>query len=189
MRVFSLASSAAVIVLGASFANGEGASFSAKVGINFAQVETVVGSVNKTSGTRSGITIGTEVDIPRGESFAFVTGLQYSTKGGELAGSENKLGLLEIPAVARFSLAGGKVYATTGINLGFLMSTEYGDGTSFDEDLGSINLELVLGGGVVLAYGKFRAGVQYELGLINLSDIANMEYKSRNLQIVVGFAF
>jgi hypothetical protein len=178
-----------VALLCASCTSVEEASIAAKVGINIAHVETAVGQVTTDSDTTTGFTIGAEVNKPIKESCSFRTGLQYSTKGGELAGLENTLGLLEIPAIFNFSLASGKVYAATGINLGFVMSAEDGNGVSFEQDLGTLNLDLVLGGGVVLADGKFRAGIQYELGLIDLSDLVNVEYKSRNLQIVATYSF
>jgi hypothetical protein len=180
---------ASVVAAAASCVPGMGPPVDAKVGLNFARTRTVVDDTETVSDSRFGVTLGAEVEYPMGEALGFRTGVGYAMKGGQDGSDTNDLSFLEVPALVDLKLAGEKAFVLAGLNAGILLGAVDDSGESFADDLSWFNVELVLGGGARLKDGKLGVGLRYELGLVDLSEVANTEYRTSNLQFVVTYGF
>lgn len=179
-----------------------------RFGLNFAKVESEgAGFGPSFDEARTGICAGITVDIGLTDAFSIQTGLMYTQKGGEGTGIniegkpadfEVRLDYVEIPALARFHLAGGRAYVDAGISFGVntdFLAVEVRPGstsTTTDKDMvKDTEISLVLGGGAAFEVekGKVSVGIQYSLGLTDCFEVTDVDSKSRALSIVVGYTF
>ncbi|HZK08561.1 MAG TPA: porin family protein [Bacteroidales bacterium] len=162
-----------------------------------------------------GFHLGATAEIPFSDMFSFETGLLLSTKGykykdeGSLYETEGKVTLyyLEIPITgkATFDVGGVKVYGVFGPYLGFGLTGKYkneftiagiteksdGDiewGTDAEkDDYKRLDFGLTVGAGVEI--DAFQIGINYGLGLANLSPNSDNGYRQKNrvLGITIGY--
>lgn len=197
MKYLMLACAAAMAL--SSAVSAEELKIGAKVGLNMSNVSVEQGTTSEDFDTKMSFTLGASVDIPLSDLITFQTGVQYAMKGAkdDADSSEIDLNFIEIPAIAKFNLAEGAAYAAAGLNIGILSkaeSTGGGETNDLKDDMKTLNLELVLGGGATLLDGKLSVGGQYEMGLSNLADwpaggFGPTELKTKNIAIVVGYTF
>jgi len=164
---------------------------------------------------KPGFHVGVSVDVPFDENFAFQTGLLLSNKGYKYSDEDgdyewkSKLSLyyLEIPLMAKatFDAGGAKIYGIFGPYVGLGLSGKYkweetydGDTEKDDDsvewgsdedkdDFKRLDLGLNIGAGVEI--DAFQIGIQYGLGLANVSPYSDDGYREnhRVLGITLGY--
>jgi len=207
-----------IVLLAVSFAAEMYAqSISARAGLNLATMlsKDDDDTYSDDAKMKPGFHVGVSVDVPFDDNFAFQTGLLLSNKGVKYSGDDNdyewkeKLSLyyLEIPLMAKatFDMGGAKIYGVFGPYLGLGIAGKYkweetydGDTDEDDEsvDWGSdedkddfkrLDFGLNIGAGVEI--DDFQIGIQYGLGLANVSPYSDDGYREnhRVLAITLGY--
>lgn len=203
----------ALLLIVLSFSNNSNAqvkiALGLEAGINIANTtETPAQNTN----SKIGLIGGGNVDIGLSPTISIVPGLRYVMKGNSLTGSfpfegvtyteiSNKGNYLQFPALlkVKFPLTEIKPYLIAGPMLGILLSATQSataPNTSRDFDIKtnfeSTEFSLLFGGGM-----DFRVATKtdlfiqfaYELGLSNISKIANNTVKTNGIQITGGVKF
>jgi len=109
------------------------------------------------------------------------------------------LDYVSVPVVVKFGSAGGRTYAASGLDVGFLTSARLaGEGIDSDvkDSLNGLDVGALLGFGVVFPIGSPRltAELRYVQGLVNLAgdgapgDLPN-RFHSQGLQLTAGILF
>jgi len=154
-----------------------------------------------------GATAGLEVDFPIGEIVFFRTGIQYVMKGfqesGDIFGEEIKAILrihyLDVPLVFKvvgntgnisvFGEAGG--YFGIGIAakaIGKLNGNKESEKVDFgDEGLSRFDAGLQFGGGV--EFNRFLVGLEFKLGLLDVSNTESSDYALQNRNLILKFGY
>jgi hypothetical protein len=107
---------------------------------------------------------------------------------GSLGEVVTKIDYLTVPVMVRFNFA--KICNLhAGPTFGFLLSAKQefdGDSEDIKEDLKGMDLGLGLGFGLDLPMG-LTAGIRYNLGLGNASDVDDVDIKNNVVQLSVGY--
>lgn len=137
---------------------------------------------------------GIQINSGFGGLLGFSTGVLYSAKGSEIdsaaANGELKINYIDVPLLleAKFGGKNTNVFIEGGMTLSFALNGTFDDGINskedikFGEDPDEINLldyGLSVGAGVNL--DGFRLGLNYNLGLNNLSNRSTYELKNKNV--------
>lgn len=178
-------------------------------GINFSNQSAKDNSVNHAKidehKTRVSMHLGILFDIPVADNFSVETGLMYNPKGYKLVANDGALTMivkakpqyLELPILAKYkhSLNDNiSLYGMIGPTIGFAIAggftyiekahgqkaKDHGKlkfGTTSASDYKCLDFGLMIGTGV--SFSKFRAGVFYQPGLINVAPHSLNGYKSR----------
>ncbi|MGV3509541.1 MAG: porin family protein [Sphingobacteriaceae bacterium] len=189
-----------------------GIKYGIKAGVNFATVSTS-GDEDDDEDLKSqtSFLIGGLVDIPLGTSFSLQPGLILSGKGykteyneeGESEEFQRNVMYLEIPVNAVYKIGG--IYLGAGPYAAFALSgkdkwkyqeegepAEEGDEKvkfgSGEEEMKSSDFGLNILAGYQLTNG-FNVGLNYGLGLSNLSNFDDYKVKNRVFSVTVGFTF
>ena len=107
---------------------------------------------------------------------------------GSLGEMVTKIDYLTVPVMVRINFA-KIVNVHAGPNFGFLLSAQQefgGDTDDIKEDLKGMDLGLGVGLGLDLPMG-ITAGIRYNLGLSNASDIDDVDIKNNVVQLSVGY--
>lgn len=204
----------ALLLIVLSFSNNSNAqvkiALGLEAGINIANT-TETPSQNTSS--KVGLIGGGNVDLGLSTQISIVTGLRYVMKGNSQTGTfqdqqgnvytevSSKGNYLQFPALlkVKFPLTEIKPYLIAGPMLGILLSATQsatGPNTSRDFDIKSnfesTEFSLLFGGGM-----DFRVATKtdlfiqfaYELGLSNISKVANTTAKTNGIQITGGVKF
>ena len=145
--------------------------------------------------------LGIQLNAKMGTVLGFNTGLFYSAKGSDLEiasrNGEMKIDYIDIPAIFEARLGSGKVNAFIegGASFSFAFNGTFDDGVSekdikFGEGQNEISYTdyaAVLGGGINL--GKLRVGLNYNMGLKDISNSSVDEIKNRNVLLYATFFF
>lgn len=190
--------------------------FGVKAGLNFSNM--VSKDNNRTYSENykmnTGFHLGPVVDYPLSELISVEAGLFYSTKGynevasGDFASADYKISLnyldLPIQLKVNYNLGKGKVFLAAGPYFGYGLNGKVEGGAALgdisissnadvkwgDEDdaiLKRFDMGLSLGGGVQV--NSFSLGINYALGLANISTSEVDGYKSSNRVISVSAGF
>lgn len=169
-----------------------------RAGLNLSTASVKTDAFTIDSKTLTGFQAGLTLETPIGENMFFNTALLYSAKGykGTLIVSyDARVNYLDIPLNFEYKESVGNVaiFLEAGpyIGIGLAGKTKTGN-TSVDVDFGSdpgeikrFDIGLNFGGGVEI--DKLRLGINYGLGLINLSNEDNTTYKMRNFAIFANY--
>lgn len=142
--------------------------------------------------SKIGFHAGLAVDVPILESFGINTGVFYSMKGAKAKGTDESVttGYVEIPVLASYRYHFNEKVRLD-IDLGpYFAYGVHGSDDIFDSDLGwmkRFDAGLAFGAGVTIK--KFYAGLHYEAGLANVSDVDGVSAKNNNLMLTVGVNF
>ena len=181
--------------------------YGVKAGLNFANLSESDNddSYNEGKTSKIGFHFGGTAEFPASEALSVQTGLLYSTKGykindGDFSTALN-LNYLEIPinAIYKIEVGGSKLCLNAGPYLGYAFSGSlaYGDesydykiGSGDEDDIKALDYGINIGAGVELN-DKITIGLQYGLGLANISSYTEYGYKSNNrvIGISVGYMF
>jgi len=171
------------------------------------------GGASATSGLdkRVGIRAGLGFVFPANGFLALATGFTYSEVGGEIDGAavpglngNVRLNYLHLPALLRIgpTLRSGRhfrPYLAAGPVFGLQMGCSFKDtGTSngidgqcndplFRIKTSTFEVELELAGGV--EFGRFRVGLDYDLGLTDIASASGHTLKNRSFGLVLGYRF
>ena len=159
--------------------------------------------------TKTGFHFGVTAEFPISESFSFEPGMLYSSKGYMYKETDYNVtasvNYLEIPmnAIYKIDLSGAKMLISAGPYLGFALSGKYKGtekGYDFNEsikignnadndDIKSLDYGLNIGVGAEIK--QITIGLQYGLGLANISTYTREGTKSSNkaIGISVGYKF
>lgn len=192
-------------------------SFSAKAGLNLSKFYSQdYGEEVEGLKINPGFHIGGMVEFPVTEMFSFETGLIFSTKGAKYYEADRSddyvydgrvnLSYLNVPVNAKvnFNVGGIKIFGTAGPTVGYGIigkskskETSRGRTTkeSYDIEWGSDNeikrFDLGVAAGIGVEINSIIVGVNYDLGLLNLSREAQGGYilKNRVFGLSVGYRF
>lgn len=193
--------------------NAQDIKFGAKVGVNFANLNTDGLEEYLTySDGRTSMHIGAVAEFILNDKFSVQPELLYSGQGGkeEFPGEYRErlnFGYLNLPIIAKYYITDG-FSLEAGPQLGFLLSSKYkeediGDGLGgleedFKDTTKGIDFSFCLGAGYKLNNG-LNFAARYSLGLSNVLDTssdyideddrANASVKNGVFQISVGFMF
>lgn len=207
----------AIIVAFSSQSSFAQVNFGVKAGLNLANItakdnDDTYSDDNK---MKPGFQVGPVVEFGFGDLISLQTGLMLSTKGYKydkdgFSRSVNVM-YMNIPVNARasFGLGGMKIYGAFGPYIGIALSGKYdwedNDGTSdsgslnigndtYDEatdtegdDIKRTDLGLSIGAGAI--FGAFEVGLNYDLGLANISPDSDNGYKIKNKVFSITAAF
>lgn len=182
-----------------------------KLGYNITSFDTN----NDAASATSGFQLGAMLDYAVSDHFSIQPSLMFSRKGAkfkndvtannginEIEKTVVRISYLEIPVLAtvKGTLEGVKVYAGVGpyagVAIGGKNDATFEDGTSVETDLEigagtaqikTWDLGFRFGAGVEIY--NLQIGVDYDLGLRNLSNDQNLNNKSRTFGITVGYFF
>jgi hypothetical protein len=181
-----------------------------KVGANFADVNIEDEGVSIDTKSKIGIVAGITADFKIAGGLGINTGVDFSQKGTkwstDILGSEvevaTKLNYLIIPARLAYTFEAGSlgVFVEAGPYFGFGLNgkNKYTmSGISEEEDVifGSDeeddlkNPDIGLSAGLGIYAGPIRAAVNYDPGLVNLSNFDNGSIKTGSLIVSVAFLF
>jgi hypothetical protein len=163
--------------------------------------------------SKLGLMLGAAVEIPFKDNFSFQPELLFIQKGGKYTYSEDDessetketINYLEIPVLFKATFGEAtKFYANAGPSFGFAIGGKYKYEESFDGDTESdsgklkfgsgeeddykgLDFGFQLGGGVLIA-DKYIIDLRYGLGLSNISNAEDGDFKLKNrvLQITFG---
>jgi opacity protein-like surface antigen len=179
-----------------------------KGGVGFASISAENEEITEFfTDSRTGFIVGGFVDVPVSDRFTFVIEGLYSQKGAKSTFSEQgfsvnstaKVDYIEIPILANFPFnrtARVHPFVYGGVAPAFKVSakmvSEFGteeDEEDLDDEIESMDLGLVFGGGV--RFGLFAIEARYNLGLMNLNTESDNDgsIKSRQIAILGSFYF
>jgi hypothetical protein len=189
--------------------------FGVKAGLNLANMTAKDNDqiYSKDYKSKAGYHFGVTAEFAVNEKFSIEPALLFSTKGFKLedtySGHSYKvtanLNYLEIPinALYKMDLGGTKLFVSAGPYLGYALSgkaktTSSGSpdeettikiGSGTDKDIKAIDFGLNIGAGV--EFGAITLGLQYGLGLANLTNSTTASEKETNkvFGISVGYKF
>ena len=186
--------------------------FGIKAGFNSSNMHIVSESWVLSSKMKTGFHIGATAEFPLTEIFSLETGLLLSSKGfiEEIKDFNYKVIFnplyLDIPLTVKASsyIGGTKVYGMFGSYIGIgLSGTIKGEvivdglttsqeidiewGSDIDSDFKRMDFGLIIGAGVEL--NSIQIGLNYSLGLANISPQTNLKINNRVLGISVGYRF
>jgi hypothetical protein len=195
MKKLMLFAAAAVFVL--SNVNAQEVSFGVKAGVNFASIG------GDDSDGLDGLTsfhVGGVAFIGISEKFAVQPEVVYSAQGAKYSASEGydgkyKLGYINVPVLAKFTLAEG-FSIEAGPQIGFLISAkeEYNStGDSGEVDVKDAFKGTDFAAAIGLGY-RMESGLnfaaRYNLGLANIADASDeVDIKNNVIQVSVGYNF
>ena len=207
---------AAVAVFAFGAANAQDMSFGAKAGLNVATLTGDVEDANSLIGAHAGVFAEFKIS----DKFSFQPELLFSMQGAKQEASSTessggvtftedyeskiKLSYINIPLMAKFYVA-EKFSLEAGPQIGFLMSAKedysytltgpgFNESGSAEEDVKDSLKGIDFGFNLGAAYDftdNLFAGVRYNLGLSNISDIegSDVELKNSVLQVSLGYRF
>lgn len=193
--------------------NGEeGLSFGIKAGVNFAGFS---GKGAKDLNGKIGYNVGVFAEYTLPASIYVLTGLDFTAKGAKIEEKDDgdMYKVTYSPLYLQLPIhIGYKVVLAENINLGIHAGpylaygiggkvkmkytsserdTEKEDENFFgsEKDGGFKSLDLGLGFGADLEFGKYRIGLGYDLGLSNIGRDKDYPIKNKNLSINIGYKF
>ncbi|GGX03281.1 porin family protein [Aquimarina muelleri] len=185
-----------------TIAQEEDVRFGVKTGVNLANI-----SGDNTEGFegRTSFHLGSVVEIPITDKFAFQPEVSYSSQGdkfknnllGLSAKTTMKLDYINIPLIAKYYVIQGFTLQA-GPQIGFLISAkskveamDVNKETDIDDNFKSIDFGVILGLGYQLDMGAFF-DARYNIGLSNINDAASFDdvkQKNSMAQFSVGYKF
>lgn len=187
--------------------------FGIKAGFNSSNMHIVYDRMlSNDSNMKTGFHIGATAEFPLTEIFSLETGLLLSSKGfiEEVKDFNYKVIFnplyLDIPVTVKASsyIGGTKVYGMFGSYIGIGLSGTIKEevsingatisqeidiewGSDIDSDFKRMDFGLIIGAGVEL--NSIQIGLNYSLGLANISPQTNLKINNRVLGISVGYRF
>ena len=181
--------------------------YGVKAGLNLANIneKSSFGSDNDGKTSKIGFHFGGTAEFPASEAVSVQTGLLFSSKGYKVSyqGSSGSMNVnyLEIPinTIYKIEIGSSKLCLSAGPYLGYAVSANAKSGDaevdvkigSGDEDTyKALDYGLNIGAGVELN-DKITIGLQYGIGLANISSYTDFGYSSKNnvFGISVGYMF
>ena len=174
---------AVLAVLGFVSGNAQEVKFGAKAGLNFASVR---GENSDVYDTVTAFNLGAVAEIPLSEKISFQPEVLFSGQGYSFGNDIAALNYLNVPLM-------GKYYVTKGLSLeagpqvGFLLSAKT-DNADVKNLFKKIDFGVNAGLGYKLENG-LNFSARYNLGLSNISSVANTTNKNAVVQLSVGYFF
>ncbi|MBC5841109.1 PorT family protein [Flavobacterium sp. F-380] len=174
---------AVLAVLGFVSGNAQEIKFGAKAGLNFASVR---GENSDVYDTVTAFNLGAVAEIPLSEKISFQPEILFSGQGYSFGNDIAALNYLNVPLM-------GKYYVTKGLSLeagpqvGFLLSAKT-DNADVKNLFKKIDFGVNAGLGYKLENG-LNFSARYNLGLSNISSVANTTNKNAVVQLSVGYFF
>lgn len=192
MKKFLVAAIAAVAALSVnaqsiSFWNGEPAEQRLTWGVRAGMNLSSVGGDMKTD-SKIGFKAGVSADIAIVQSFYINTGLFYSMQGYEPKGKGDGMtaGYLNLPIYASYRLNFAEE-SQLQINFGpYVAYGLHGDDGYFDN---AKRFDMGLGVGAGYTFKRWYLGLDYQFGLMNISDVDGFSAKNKNFSITLGYNF
>ncbi|MGD9929601.1 MAG: porin family protein [Mangrovibacterium sp.] len=168
-------------------------------GFNLANIEIESEGISISPDDRFGIHLGVVGEFPVGESLFINPGLLFMQKGFKMEGDgedvKGRMNYLDIPvnALYKVDLTGAYLLLHAGPNFGFgLSGKEEYDGEEEDIEFGSDDdqlksLDLGLNLGVGAEIQQFQVTLNYTLGLNNLSNYDEMDWKNKVLTLSLTY--
>lgn len=206
-----------VVALAAFSFNSFAQTFGVQAGLNLASAKGKQGGEDMKDYTKMiiGFNVGGTVEFPLSDAFAVQSGLILNTKGVKIEVDEdgykyeNKstVTYLDIPINAKYSLdlGGNKLYFAAGPYVAFALKGKYdveqSDGVdtysaSGDLEIGSDEekddlkrMDFGLNIGAGMEFGAIGVGVQYGLGLTNLTPGGDSDNSQKNRLISISLAY
>ncbi len=183
------------------------AKYGVKAGLNLANIseKSSFGSGNEGKTSKIGFHFGGTAEFPASEAVSVQTGLLFSSKGYKISlegtsGSMN-VNYLEIPinTIYKIEIGSSKLCLSAGPYLAYAVSGSAKSGDlELDVNIGSddtdtfkaLDYGLNIGAGVELN-DKITIGLQYGIGLANISSYTDFGYSAKNnvFGISVGYMF
>lgn len=174
---------AVLAVLGFVSGNAQEVKFGAKAGLNFASVR---GENSDVYDTVTAFNLGAVAEIPLSEKISFQPEVLFSGQGYSFGNDIAALNYLNVPLM-------GKYYVTKGLSLeagpqvGFLLSAKT-DNADVKNLFKKVDFGVNAGLGYKLENG-LNFSARYNLGLSNISSVANTTNKNAVVQLSVGYFF
>ncbi|MBU0940371.1 MAG: PorT family protein [Bacteroidetes bacterium] len=174
---------AVLAVLGFVSGSAQEIKFGAKAGLNFASVR---GENSDVYDTVTAFNLGAVAEIPLSEKISFQPEILFSGQGYSFGNDIAALNYLNVPLM-------GKYYVTKGLSLeagpqvGFLLSAKT-DNADVKNLFKKIDFGVNAGLGYKLENG-LNFSARYNLGLSNISSVANTTNKNAVVQLSVGYFF
>ncbi|MGD9556813.1 MAG: porin family protein [Mangrovibacterium sp.] len=175
--------------------------FGIKAGLNFANGNYELSTASLSTSSLTCFQLGVIGDFPVSQDLYFNTGLLYMQKGlkMDMLGVEVKLPInyLEVPfnLAYKYDLGGAVFFAQAGPYLGIGLSAkaksgdeeedmDFGDG---DGEIKRMDFGLNVGTGIEI--NAIQLGINYGLGLVDLENDPDAEFKNGVLSFTVGYFF
>jgi hypothetical protein len=172
--------------------------FGIRGGVNFSKVTATSEGYSVSAKNNTGFNVGVSMDVPMLESLYFQTGMYFVQKGFKDGDTTSKPDYLEMPLYMsyRYNFASSvQLQVNFGPYLAYgIAGKTSADNTDYDcfgDNGGYKNFDCGLGFGAGLTVNKIFFGINYDLGLTNVSK-ASSDYgslKNRSLSLNVGFNF
>ena len=146
--------------------------------------------------------LGGTVEVPLGPDLVLETGLLWMRKGGQgsLIGVDLTMVLdyIEVPVLAKYSLAEGKASVSGGLTLAFLLKAEatvdfmgVSDSDDVTDEIRDLDICIAVGGGGSFPAGEgtLNVGVQYSRGLITIDKDGDFDSFNQTISVTVGYTF
>ena len=184
-----------------SLVGAQNASFSIKGGVNLSNF---YGDELNDKSMKVGFHAGIGADFEFAPNIALQTGLFYSTKGaefsntddGDIISSDVTANYLQLPLHIAYKIdvtPGTKVVLHAGPYVAYGIGGEAKFGPlsldTFDKDLGFKPFDAGFGLGVGAEFGKILVDLGWDMGLTNLSRVDNVDIKTQNAYISLGYKF
>ncbi len=148
------------------------------------------------------IGLGGTVEIPLAPDLVLETGLLWMRKGGQ--GSDSgvdysmALDYVEVPALAKYTLAEGQAYVCGGLTLDFLIRAELVlevanvricDYVTNDTSAMDICFAIGGGGSFPVGPGTLNVGILYSRGLVTIDDAGDYDIFNQTVSIMGNYTF
>jgi len=194
MRKKTIVIAAILSVLGVIQANAQ-VTFGVKAGLNGAkEIEKADNITTKAKGL-TGLHIGAVAEISIAETFSIEPGLLLSRKGGIYSGDDRyTTTYAEVPLNLVYKHALGnesiRILGFGGPYAGFLLSAKEKYGNQSADAKSSYNsLDYGINIGTGVEINKVTVGIQYGIGLANISSVTSVTTKNNVFGISIGYKF
>ncbi len=157
--------------------------FGVKAGVNFASAG---GDDADGLDSRTSFHVGGVATIGVSEKFSIQPELLYSSQGASEGSDDLKLDYLNVPVLAKIMVAEG-FSVEVGPQIGILLSAD-ADGEDVKEFFKSSEFSGAIGLGYQMETG-LNFSARYTLGLGNIADVDDGDWKNNVFQVSVGYSF
>ena len=175
--IFTLA-----LLSGTAFIFAQGVGVGIKAGANFSNYS----SDNYSTSSVTKYHVGAYVNINFSEKWGVTPEVLWSSQGAKVGGyGDFDTDYVTVPIMLRWNPV-DLIFIEAGPQFNFLTNAELEGYPNIEDELKSSTTCVAFGAGVKLPLG-FNGGLRYVVGLTDLSDNANAEFKDGTFQIYIGW--